>query len=274
MVLIFVWAVAEFLKLVKRMGDRDWSRSHSHNNRLRGKSQASQVVTSSPMNRPQNREVDLSPSKAESNSSDPKPSHTVKNLSKQSLSDASMIQSAAADREVDISQMTWQQFERLFVQVLQRYGFCAEHTGRSGPDGGIDVRCTDSKGQTILVQCKHWRSREVSVVQVREFFGVLVHEQAAQGVIVSSGLFTHEAKRFAENKPLRLVDGEKLLQLLSEISECRDRPRIHYRISHLDTLISSEKCPRCDGRMIRRNGRRGVFQGCERYPECDGSRNL
>ena len=175
---------------------------------------------------------------------------------------------------IDISAMNWRQFEKLLVEVLRRLGFKTEHTGRDGPDGGFDVRCMDSKGQTFLVQCKHWRKEEVGVKTVREFLGVLVHEEAASGLIVTSGLFTQEAKKFAEEKSLRLIDGENLLKVLLEVPEYRDGAKLRYRISHLESLVSSEQCPRCNSRMIRKAGRRGVFLSCERYPDCEGSRNV
>lgn len=177
-----------------------------------------------------------------------------------------------ADGQIDISKMDWKQFEKLLVQVLRRFGFETEHTGRNGPDGGFDARCIDSKGQIFLVQCKHWRSKEVDVTTVREFLGVLVHERVSIGLIVTSGIFTHPAKQFAKEKPLRLIDGEKLLKVLAEVPEYCDGEELRYRISHLESLISSEQCPRCASRMIRKTSRHGVFLGCERYPDCKGTR--
>lgn len=34
------------------------------------------------------------------------------------------------------------------------------------------------------------------------------------------------------------------------------------------------KCPLCDGPMRKRQGRFGEFFGCDRFPQCTGSRNL
>jgi hypothetical protein len=33
-------------------------------------------------------------------------------------------------------------------------------------------------------------------------------------------------------------------------------------------------CPRCQGQMIRRNGKFGEFYGCARWPVCNGTRGL
>lgn len=33
------------------------------------------------------------------------------------------------------------------------------------------------------------------------------------------------------------------------------------------------KCPDCDGDMISRTGKFGVFWGCKKFPECKGTRD-
>lgn len=39
-------------------------------------------------------------------------------------------------------------------------------------------------------------------------------------------------------------------------------------------VLTDETCPRCSSRMILRNGRRGKFYGCSRFPYCKGTRNV
>ena len=274
--IMFVWLVAELLKLPERIREGHFAWPRFRNNR--SATYPTTVLDSAMVSpdRPQKRQAvsNRSAPKGESDAPVPKQPRATINQPQPAPLAETTVQSSAVEREVDISRMTWKQFEKLLVQVLRRYGFQAEHTGRNGPDGGIDVRCTDSKGDTILVQCKHWSNKEVGVAIIREFFGVLIHEGAARGLVVTSGLFTQEAKKFAENKPLTLVDGEKLLKVLSNRPEDHDGAMVRYRISHLETVISSEQCPRCASRMIRKNGRRGFFLSCERYPECEGSRDV
>lgn len=38
-------------------------------------------------------------------------------------------------------------------------------------------------------------------------------------------------------------------------------------------VLTDKKCPRCGSPMILRNGRRGKFYGCSRFPYCRGTRN-
>lgn len=39
-------------------------------------------------------------------------------------------------------------------------------------------------------------------------------------------------------------------------------------------ILSDVICPRCNARMILRNGRKGKFYGCSRFPYCKGTKNL
>lgn len=37
--------------------------------------------------------------------------------------------------------------------------------------------------------------------------------------------------------------------------------------------IENVKCPECDGPMVSRSGKYGIFWGCKSYPKCSGTRD-
>jgi len=39
------------------------------------------------------------------------------------------------------------------------------------------------------------------------------------------------------------------------------------------TKPENVKCPECDGEMVSRTGKYGVFWGCKKFPECKGTRD-
>lgn len=39
-------------------------------------------------------------------------------------------------------------------------------------------------------------------------------------------------------------------------------------------VLTDKTCPRCSNRMVLRNGRRGKFYGCSKFPYCKGTRNF
>jgi restriction system protein len=67
------------------------------------------------------------------------------------------------------------------------------------------------------VQCKQWRSQKIGVSMVREMFGILKAENAASVSIMTSGMFTQEAKQFANDKPIDFIDGQTLFELIFSV---------------------------------------------------------
>ena len=115
-----------------------------------------------------------------------------------------------------IRDLPWRQFEELTAEAFRRDRFTVIENVYAGADGGVDIRLR-KRGKTYLVQCKNWRHQRVGVKTVREMFGILTAESAGGVFIVCSGTFTAEAVRFAEGKPINLVDGEKLMRMIARV---------------------------------------------------------
>ncbi len=117
-----------------------------------------------------------------------------------------------------IRSLSWQHFEELVGENYRRQDYQVVENDSAGPDGGIDL-VIKKDGKRYLVQCKQWRSQKVGVKIVREMFGLVVAEQAAGGIVITSGQFTREAGKFATGKPLELVNGEQLITLIDNVQE-------------------------------------------------------
>ena len=111
--------------------------------------------------------------------------------------------------------MSWQAFEQLVGECFRQHGYRVQETGQGGADGGVDLLLRRG-GETILVQCKQWRTASVGAPVVREMFGLMAHHGASRVKIVCCGNFTREAMAFAQGKPIDLIGGEKLLSLVRE----------------------------------------------------------
>jgi restriction system protein len=186
------------------------------------------------------------------------------------------------DRQTDLDSiraLSWREFEELVAEAYRRDGYRVIENDQAGPDGGIDIRLRKD-GECHLVQCKNWRSRSVGVRVVREVYGVLAAERAAQAVIVCSGDFTADARRFAAGKPIRLMDGEELLALVQGVQRPDDTAR-RAPERHVPGELADHAtvCPRCGGRLVLRTAKRGEhvgrrFLGCETYPGCRYTEDL
>ena len=96
-------------------------------------------------------------------------------------------------------------------------GLTADVTGGAA-DGGVDIVAYDDSpitGGKYVIQCKRYgQSKKVGVGEVRELYGVVQAEGANKGILITSSSFTSHAVAFAEGKPIELINGTKLGQLL------------------------------------------------------------
>lgn len=124
-----------------------------------------------------------------------------------------LLQRAASNEgESAVNSMSWREFEKLVGEAFRKQGYRVTETA-DGADGGIDL-VLRKEGETILVQCKHWKTRKVGVKVVRELYGILIDKGADEVNIVCSGDYTDDAKSFVKNKPIHLIDGNQLLSLV------------------------------------------------------------
>lgn len=163
--------------------------------------------------------------------------------------------------------MNWREFEMLVGEAFRRRGYAVEETGLGGADGGIDL-ILHKDGRRELVQCKQWRSMQVNVSVVREMWGLAAHHGVDAVKIVSVGEFTRDAVAFARGKPIDLINGSRLVELVREVRA----------ISRLEAnepaATGTSICPVCSAEMmVRRNRTTGQsFWGCSKYPRCRGTR--
>lgn len=113
-------------------------------------------------------------------------------------------------------------FERLSQRILREAGFTqVVVTGQSG-DGGIDgygtLKVNPLVSFKVLFQCKRY-TKSVSPSHVRDFRGAMAG-RADKGIIITTGIFTAEARREATRDgvpPIELIDGEKLVDMLADL---------------------------------------------------------
>lgn len=172
----------------------------------------------------------------------------------------------------------WRQFELLVGEAFRRQGYSVEETGLGGADGGIDL-ILRKDGRRTLVQCKQWKRQQVGVSVVREMYGLLAHHQAYAVKIVCIGSYTKDAASFAQSKPIELIGGERLLDLVHAAQRGGparpfSKPKIEPTlVVAIDAAAHAPACKQCGGAVIERiNKRTGEsFIGCSQFPRCRGT---
>ena len=153
------------------------------------------------------------------------------------------------------------EFEDYIADLFSRLGYKTRAVGRSH-DGGIDV-IAEKNGVKGYIQCKKFITSKVTVGDVRNFYGALAdHFTNGKGYFITTNKFTLEAEKFAEDKPIELVDGYKLIRYIRMAKKDKEK---------LDEV--SQVCPRCGGKLIQKTGKFGVFYGCSNYPKCTYTTN-
>jgi len=125
------------------------------------------------------------------------------------------IPAGGAD-EPDLFEMDPIEFEDLIAELFRRMGMQVETTARSG-DQGVDVVAVDPdpiRGGKIVVQVKRYR-HTVPPTAVRDLAGTVQHHGANKGLLVTTSGFGPGSHTFIRNKPLGLVTGPELVDLLS-----------------------------------------------------------
>ncbi|MEU5158725.1 restriction endonuclease [Streptomyces sp. NPDC020875] len=119
------------------------------------------------------------------------------------------------DDDPDLYAMDPVAFEELVAELFRAMGMQAVTTQRSN-DGGVDVDALDPtpiRGGKIVVQVKRYRGT-VPPTAVRDLYGTVQDAGANKGVLVTTSGFGPGSHTFANGKPLELVSGAELVDLL------------------------------------------------------------
>jgi restriction system protein len=165
---------------------------------------------------------------------------------------------------------SWQAFALLVGEAFRQKGFTVEARGGADTDGNIDLILRRG-GAVTVVQCNRWQEQRVSVEPIRELHGAMTGENASGALFVTSGRFTTEAAAFARTKPIGLIDGPALLEL---VQAAEPSPTAGNRGFH-----GAPTCHVCSRRMVQRVARSGFRRGeafweCSGHPHCKGNRPL
>lgn len=172
----------------------------------------------------------------------------------------------------------WENFELLSGEIFRRQGFEVEISSGLGADGGKDLTLRRD-GEVRLVQCKLLSAEnKVSVLAMREFYGLLMAENAKCGIFMTTGLYSRDAREFAEGKPIELLGRVEIEQLMASVAHpgenlCIIRNWINdfVAVAH----VTDPVCPRCRKPMkLRRAATGRMFWGCSSFPRCRGKRDV
>lgn len=162
----------------------------------------------------------------------------------------------------------WRRFEALCESLFGQAGF-ETRSQSHGADGGVDIwlYSQNAEGPAAVVQCKHWLGKPVGVTEMRELYGVMASHKLQRGTFATSSTFTPEARQFAKDNGISMLDGHALLALISRRTAAQ-------QAALLEIAYQGEywrpTCASCGVKMAERSARtsNSTFWGCVHFPRC------
>ena len=161
----------------------------------------------------------------------------------------------------------WKRFEDLCAVYFREMGFRTETTPLS-EEWGVEIRLhemADNHDTTAIVQCKAWGDTWIGVQPLRDFHGVISHENIGQAFFVTPGGFTADARRFAEANQITLIDGRRFLEMILALPAESGMRLLAYATKG---SYSVPTCPSCGMKMAPKTGPQGNYWCCRNYPDC------
>ncbi|SON49354.1 restriction endonuclease [Vibrio tapetis] len=172
--------------------------------------------------------------------------------------------------------MNWIEFESYVGEFFKCNGYEVKQQLSPAADGGVDI-WLKKEGELSLVQCKQWKTRSVGVQVLREMYGVMLDNQAARMIIVTTGNFTREARQFAKGKRFWLVSGDELVNMVESGKHALSQPKEKSPSQASD--ITKKICPKCNSELVIRTATKSAyagskFYGCSSFPKCRHIENI
>jgi len=159
-------------------------------------------------------------------------------------------------------------FGKLVCDLLRKIGYDVTETPFVG-DGAYDGYLRRD-GHLYILQCKRTKG-SVGEPMIRDLFGSITALEATGGIIVTTGSVSDQAKKWAVNKPLDIIEMKQLIELIKKYFAENEVVPDNYEvpIESYDVF-----CPKCGSILRKIKGKHWMFWGCSAYPECRFTRSI
>ena len=130
---------------------------------------------------------------------------------------AERLRLQARRAELKLAQLTNlspETFEEFVGEIFEAMGYEVAQVGGTG-DEGIDLHIRRG-GLKAVVQCKYHKRGVVGSPELQKFLGSVHHAHAHKGFFVTTSTFSLAAEKFAADHPIELVDGPRIVELVTQ----------------------------------------------------------
>jgi restriction system protein len=108
--------------------------------------------------------------------------------------------------------MNWGDFAGVVEEAYRRDGY--EVSRVASPAADFEMK---KEWRTFLVSGKRWKVAQTGVEPLRDLQAAKEAREAHECIYIATGVITDNARRFAAEKKIRLVDGSELARLLPRV---------------------------------------------------------
>jgi restriction system protein len=108
-----------------------------------------------------------------------------------------------------VGTMSWRDFSTALAIAFQRDGYAVTPLKGNAADFAIS-----RAGSTALVSCKRWKASSHGVEPLRDLHAASQAHEASETIYIAVGQLSDNARRFAVEKKIRLIQGAALATFL------------------------------------------------------------
>ena len=133
-------------------------------------------------------------------------------------------------------------FEKMVIELMEKMGYGRGEVTQKSRDEGIDgIIYQDKLGfDVIYVQAKRYDPEKTIGRSELQKFGGALPEKNAPGLFVTTAGFSPNAKQYANERHIILIDGQRLTKLMIEY-ECGVNTEYVYKVKKLDSDFFEEE---------------------------------
>lgn len=133
-------------------------------------------------------------------------------------------------------------FEKMVIELMEKMGYGRGEVTQKSRDEGIDgIIYQDKLGfDVIYVQAKRYDPEKTIGRSELQKFGGALPEKNAKGLFVTTAGFSPNAKQYAKERHIILIDGQRLTKLMIEY-ECGVNTEYVYKVKKLDSDFFEEE---------------------------------
>ena len=133
-------------------------------------------------------------------------------------------------------------FEKMVVELMEKMGYGRGQITQKSRDEGIDGMVYQDKlgFDVIYIQAKRYDLEKTVGRPELQKFGGSIPEKNAKGLFVTTGSFSPDAQKYANDRHIILIDGQHLAELMIE-HDFGVSTEYTYRIKRIDMDVFEEE---------------------------------